>query len=262
MCALEGGNSKYGGWVWGMSWWLRSVRGWSYSSWCFEACWCDCKRVGHVMGEPCDLLCPGCPQWEQWFSLLDAAGLCVCVPLCITLWSTLSCGIINCSRFLLIALSQSSDIQKFAFQVVLISAWFSFCPSWPSLFGQLFAHRLKRKKFMCSWFLKPCEDFLILDYCSRLLSSQTLMSCTLQDDSMVVSVYDFSLVICLLFKHIICSGSSAEAQHLPCCLCWCIQTMHGKGHSSLFLEIWCLWSGFEICMVVYQPWVPRRVQIL
>ena len=62
------------------------------------------------MGEPCDLLCPGCPQWEQLFSLLDAAGLCVRVPLCITLWSTLGCGIINCSRFLLIALSQSSDI--------------------------------------------------------------------------------------------------------------------------------------------------------
>ena len=61
-------------------------------------------------GGPCDLLCPGCPPWEQLFSLLDAAGLCVLVPLCITLWSTLGCGIINCLRFLLIALSQSSDI--------------------------------------------------------------------------------------------------------------------------------------------------------
>ena len=29
------------------------------------ACWSDGKRVGHVRREPCDLLCPGCPQWEQ-----------------------------------------------------------------------------------------------------------------------------------------------------------------------------------------------------
>ena len=82
------------------------------------------------MGEPCDLLCPGYPQWEQLFSLLNAAGLCERVPQWITLWSTLGCGIINCSRFLLIiVLSQSSDIKIFAFQEVLISDWFSFCPS-------------------------------------------------------------------------------------------------------------------------------------
>ena len=30
-----------------------------------EACWSDRKRIGHVIGEPGDLLCPGCPQWEQ-----------------------------------------------------------------------------------------------------------------------------------------------------------------------------------------------------
>ena len=32
---------------------------------CLEACWSDPERAGHVRGEPCDLLCPGCPQWEQ-----------------------------------------------------------------------------------------------------------------------------------------------------------------------------------------------------
>ena len=32
---------------------------------CLKGCWCDCKRVGHVIREPCDFVCPGCPQWEQ-----------------------------------------------------------------------------------------------------------------------------------------------------------------------------------------------------
>lgn len=32
---------------------------------CLEACGSDPERVEHVRGEPCDLLCTGCPQWEQ-----------------------------------------------------------------------------------------------------------------------------------------------------------------------------------------------------
>ena len=45
---------------------------------------------------------------------------------------------------------------------------------------------------------KPIEDNLKLDYCSWLLFSQTLMSCTLHDDSMVVSlIFLWSFVCCL-----------------------------------------------------------------
>ena len=32
---------------------------------CLEAFCCDCKRVGQLIREPCDFVCPGCPQWEQ-----------------------------------------------------------------------------------------------------------------------------------------------------------------------------------------------------
>ena len=86
----------FGGWGWGMNWCLWSMKGLKLLL-MVQLVWQLVAVIAR--GEPlrCDLLCPGCPQWEQWFCLLNVAGLCVLLPLCITLWGTLGCGIINYS---------------------------------------------------------------------------------------------------------------------------------------------------------------------